>query len=253
MTDSPRTIVITGASSGVGEALAREWAAPGVVLALTGRHAARLAAVAQTCRHQGAEVEERVIDVADRAAMAQWLTDLDHRHPVDIVIANAGISGGTAHGEDADQTNAIFATNVNGVLNTVLPLVDAMRARRRGRIVLIASLAGYRGLPTAPAYCASKAAVKVWGEGLRGWLAADGVSVTVVCPGFIRSRITDANDFPMPFFMEADRAARIIRRGIERGVARLSFPWPMAALTWLVSILPPSWIDPLLVRAPKKG
>ncbi len=248
------TILITGASSGLGAALAREWAAPGVLLALSGRNAERLEAVAADCRAKGATVEAQVLDVTDRAGMEAWISGLDARQPIDILVANAGISGGTGAlgGEHADQVRGIFAVNLDGVLNSVLPAIEPMRARGRGRIALIASLAGYRGMPTAPAYCASKAAVKVWGEGLRGWLAGDGISVSVICPGFVKSRITDANDFPMPFLMEADRAARIMRQGIEAGRARIAFPWPMALAVWLLALLPPAWTDPFLRLAPKK-
>jgi short-subunit dehydrogenase len=127
-----------------------------------------------------------------------------------------------------------------------------MRARRRGQIGLMASLAAYRGLPGAPAYGASKAAVRVWGESLRGNLTKKGVGVSVIMPGFIKSQMTASNKFPMPFLMEADRAARIVRRGLERNRPRIAFPWPMACLAWFIGILSPALIDPLLARLPKK-
>ncbi|WP_029006822.1 SDR family NAD(P)-dependent oxidoreductase [Azospirillum halopraeferens] len=249
----PRTIVITGASSGIGEALALAYAGPGTTLGLSGRDPGRLAAVAGRCRDRGAAVEEGVVDAADRDAMAAWLTGIDARTPVDLVIANAGVSAGTGlDGETEDQARRIFAINLDGVMNSVFPLLSAMRARRRGQVALMASLAGFRGFPGAPAYCASKAAVRVWGEALRGDLARDGIGVSVICPGFVRSRMTDRNPFPMPFLMDADRAAAVIRRGLERNRGRIGFPWPMVAAVWLLAALPPGWTDPLLRMAPKK-
>ncbi|HIJ61678.1 MAG TPA: SDR family NAD(P)-dependent oxidoreductase [Rhodospirillaceae bacterium] len=250
-----RCILITGASSGLGEALARAYAGTGVRLCLGGRDAARLEAVGQACRDLGAAVDCRCIDVADRQAMAQWLNDIDERHPLDLVIANAGVSAGTGAdlGETAEQARAIFSVNLEGVLNTVLPVIEPMRRRRRGQIVIMASLAGFRGLPSAPAYSASKAAVRVWGEGLRGWLASDGIGVTVVCPGFVATPMTSRNRFPMPFLMTADDAARLIRRAVGQNRGRVAFPWPMAALLWLLAALPPGWTDGLLGRLPKKS
>lgn len=251
----PRTIVITGASSGIGRALAEEYAAPGVFLALTGRDAARLEEAAGACRARGAEVAPRVIDVADAEAMTAWLSELDDRRPLDLVVANAGISAGTAGagGESAEQTRRIMAVNVDGVMNTVLPLLPRFRARRTGQVALVSSMAAFRGFPGAPAYCASKAAVKVWGEALRGWLAPEGVRVSVICPGFVASRITAQNDFPMPFFMDAPKAARIIRRGLARDRGRIAFPWPMYVASWLGGALPDGLVDAITRRLPKKG
>ncbi|MBI3507767.1 MAG: SDR family NAD(P)-dependent oxidoreductase, partial [Proteobacteria bacterium] len=160
-----RSILVTGGSSGLGEAVARALARPGVSLALTGRDAGRLAGVAEACRLQGAAVEHAIVDVRDRAAMAGFIARIDAWRPLELVFANAGISAGTQGGpEDADQTKAILAVNVDGVVHTVQPALDAMSRRGTGQIALLSSLAGFRGLPGAPAYCASKAAVRVWGE-----------------------------------------------------------------------------------------
>lgn len=247
------SILITGASSGIGAALAVEYAAPGVRLFLCGRDAGRLDEVAGACRAKGAAVEARVLSVVDAAALAHWVAEAEVAGPLDLVIANAGISAGTGEGaETAEQTRAIFAVNVDGVLNTVLPAIAPMRARRSGQIAIVASVAGFRGLPSAPAYCASKAAVKAWGEGLRGWLARDGVKVSVILPGFVESRITAANDFVMPFLMPADKAARIIRRGLERDRGRIAFPWPTVFGAWLLSVLPDALVDRLSRRLPGK-
>jgi short-subunit dehydrogenase len=248
------TILITGASSGLGAALAAAYAAPGTTLFLGGRDEVRLAQVVNRCLASGADVRPQWVDVRDRTGMENWIFSAGRDSALDIVIANAGISAGTGggDGESALQAREIFSVNVDGVINTVLPAIDLMRRRRSGHLVLMASLAGFRGLPSAPAYAASKAAVKTWGEGLRGWLGGQGIGVTVVCPGFVESPMTAKNPFPMPFLMTADAAAAHIRRGVAANRARVAFPWPMAAMAWLLSTLPPGWVDPLLRRLPEK-
>lgn len=249
----PRSILITGASSGLGAALARLYAAPGTTLVLTGRDLGRLDAVAADCRAKGAAVRSATVDVTDRAFMAEWLLAVDTATPVDLVVANAGISAGTGQGgESEDQVRGIFATNLNGLLNTVLPLIPRMRARRRGQIALMSSLASFRGFPGAPAYCASKAAVRVYGEGLRGELAPSGIGVSVICPGFVRTPMTDVNPFPMPFLMDADRAAVIVRKGLARNRSRIAFPWPTYLAVRLLAGMPVALADRLVGRAPGK-
>jgi short-subunit dehydrogenase len=250
---SPRHVLITGGSSGIGAALAEAYAAPGVRLSLGGRNWERLTQVADRCRAAGAEVDPFELDVSDQPGTADWLAARDKAAPLDLVIANAGISAGMGAGFETDaQTRRIFETNLTGVLNTVQPALAAMRARRRGQIALIASLAAFRGFPGAPAYCASKAAVRVWGEAMRPHLAAEGIGVSVVCPGFVRSRMTAVNTFPMPFLMDADEAARVIVKGLARDKARISFPWPLAAAVWLLALLPPAWTDGALRGLPEK-
>ncbi|HVO03490.1 MAG TPA: SDR family NAD(P)-dependent oxidoreductase [Candidatus Cybelea sp.] len=249
-----RSVLITGASSGIGAALAEAFAAPGVRLVLGGRSLERLAAIGDACRARGAAVESAAVDVVDRAAVAEWITAADKRQALDLVIANAGVSGGTLKGtEDEAQARRIFAINVDGVLNTVFPILPAMQERGSGQIGLMSSLAAYRGFPGAPAYGASKAAVRLWGEALRGDLAPRGIGVSVIMPGFIKSPMTDANNFPMPFLMPAERAARIVKRGLEGNRARIAFPWQTAFLAWFIGMLSPALVDPLLMRLPKKG
>ena len=251
----PKSILITGATSGIGADLALTYAAPGRSLALTGRDYGRLEAIAGQCRERGAEVATAMLDVTDGEALADWIAARDQDRPLDLVIANAGISGGTdaaSGGEGAGQARRIFAVNLDGVVNTVMPATPLMRKRRRGQIALMSSLAGFRGFPGAPAYCASKAAVKAWGESLRGSLAGDGVAVSVICPGFVRSPMTDVNPFPMPLLMETGRAAALIKRRLAADHARIAFPWPMYLLVWLIGALPPILTDRLLARMPEK-
>jgi short-subunit dehydrogenase len=251
---TPRTILITGASSGLGEALALTYARADTVLALHGRDAQRLDSVADECRRRGATAITHIGDVTQAVPLSEWIRDVDSRHPIDTVIANAGLSGGTARGiEGIDQTRRIFAVNVDGVINTVMPLIVPMARRGTGQIGIMSSLAAFRGMPGAPAYCASKAAVRIWGEALRAELAPKNVGVSVICPGFVVSRMTASNEFHMPMLMTSERAASIIARGLARNRGRIAFPWPMYALARIIAALPATLMDPLLRRAPRKG
>ncbi|MBT3237372.1 MAG: SDR family NAD(P)-dependent oxidoreductase [Rhodospirillaceae bacterium] len=250
MTD-PRSILITGASSGIGAALALDYAAPGVFLALTGRNADRLEAVARACREAGAMVTAETVDAADMQTMADWIDQIDEVQPLDLVIANAGISGGGKM--DDVTTRDIFSVNMAGVLNTVLPVLPRMQKRGQGQIALMSSLAGFFGMSSAPAYSASKVMVKAWGEALRGRLSGDGIGVSIICPGFVKSRITDENKFNMPLLMEADKAARIIRKKLVRNPAVIAFPWPLALAIRIMNVLPSGLRIRLLNRLPNKG
>ncbi|OIQ92772.1 3-oxoacyl-[acyl-carrier-protein] reductase FabG [mine drainage metagenome] len=250
-----RSVLITGASSGLGEALALAYAEPGVHLALSGRDAARLEAVAARCRAQGAEAWATVVDVADPAAMTAWITEAEARAPLDLVIANAGISAGTAGpaaGDDLAKSLAIIDVNVKGVLNTVLPALPALEARRRGHIALMSSLAGFLGLGAAPAYCASKAAVRVLGESLHNRLAADNIGVSVICPGFVKSRITAQNRFTMPLLMEADAAARLIRRAIANNQFLICFPLILRFSILILSLMNRNLLNAITGFIPRK-
>jgi NADP-dependent 3-hydroxy acid dehydrogenase YdfG len=253
MTKLFTSVLITGASSGLGAGLARAHAAPGITLHLSGRDLGRLEEVANQCRALGAEVRAAPVDVTDRAATARWVESSEAIRPLDLVIANAGISAGTGGGgETQDQTRAIFATNVDGVFNTVMPAMAFLRARHRGQIGIMSSLAGFRGFPGAPAYCASKAAVRVWGEALRGELAPFGVGVSVICPGFVETPMTAVNRFSMPFLMDVERASRIMAGGLAANRGRIAFPWPMHVMARLAGCLPSAWMDRLAAGLPKK-
>jgi len=248
-----KNIAITGASSGLGAALARHYAAPGVTLHLQGRDAQRLSQVASMCQEREATVYSKVLDVTDATAMESWLVSADKLTPLDLVIANAGISAGTGGtGESAEQVRRIFATNIDGVVNTVQPLLAKMMARKSGHIAIMSSLAGIRALPSSPAYSASKACVRYYGESLRGWLCHHGVDVSVICPGYIKTPMTDVNDFPMPFILNVDNAAARIARGLATNKARIAFPrklyWPL----WWLSCLPPALTDWFFARLPAK-
>ncbi|HEY6578620.1 MAG TPA: SDR family NAD(P)-dependent oxidoreductase [Rhizomicrobium sp.] len=248
----PSHVLITGASSGIGAALARRYARPGMGLSLTARNAERLEQVAAECRAAGADVFGQTLDVCDAAALSAWVEDCDTRRPIDLVIANAGVGGerviATAVGEPLSVAHEIVATNILGVANTVIPLLPRFVARRKGHIAIMSSLAAYIGLPQAPLYSASKAAIRIYGDALRSLLAPNGVTVTVICPGFVDTPMSASVPGGRPFLWSAERAAVRIGAGLARGQREISFPWPLAALARLASILPPPLLDSLLAR-----
>jgi short-subunit dehydrogenase len=250
--------LITGASSGIGQALALALAGPGTTLHLSGRDAARLDGVAAACRARGARVTTRLVDVRDAIGMADWIAGAG---PLDLVVANAGVSAGTGGDvpETPAQVRAIFATNLDGVLNTVLPAIELLRGQAagadglRGRIAVIASIAAFVAAPNAPAYCASKAAVDRWTVATAPQARRLGIALTSVCPGYIRTAMTARNRFAMPGLMDADRAARIILRGIAAGRVRVTFPWWMALAARSAGMLPPSVLAALMRGRPGKA
>lgn len=242
----PHHILITGASSGLGAALAVGYAHDDVVLALTGRHSERLEEVAKSCRARGAHVVTTVLDVRDATALRHFIETFDEAHPLDLIIANAGVSATTSGGaDDVEQAQIVFDVNLQGVLNTVHPAIARMVQRGRGQIAIVSSLASFRPLPSAPAYSASKAAARVYGEALAGVLKHRGVCVCVVCPGWITTAMTDRNDFPMPFIMPAERAATRIIAALSCGKRRIVFPKRLYFLLRFLDFLPSSLANAL--------
>ena len=234
-----KSILITGASSGIGAALAVGYAAPGITLYILGRDAARLEEVAARCRARGARVECGIIDVTDKEAMAKFIAHADDTPPMDLVIANAGISSGSFEGDETiAMAEKVFDVNFAGVINTIHPLIERMKARGRGHIAIMSSLAGICALPSAPAYSASKAAVRVYGDALRGMLRPYNIHVSVICPGWIRTPLTDKNTFPMPFIMPVERAIHIITRNLEKKKARIAFPFSLYLALRIIAFLP---------------
>ena len=244
-----RVIVITGASSGLGAALARAYATPGAMLGLLGRDRTRLDATARACEASGARVRAATLDVADAPAMADWLCAFDDDSPVELLIANAGTSAGPAPGspsEGVETASRQVAVNLLGTIHTVEPLLPALCARRRGRVAVVASIAAYRGLPYSPGYCASKAGLRAYGEALRPRLEPRGVGLTVVCPGFFDSPMTDRFDGGTPFLISSEGAARLVKRGIDRGRRRVAFPWPLVRGLQFCDIAPAAIGDMIL-------
>jgi short-subunit dehydrogenase len=238
-------IAITGASSGLGRALAIAYAHPGATLHLTGRDATRLAEAAATCRKLGATVFETIADVTDRAAMAAWIAQAG---ALDLVIANAGISTGpgSANAESPAAIRAVLATNIDGALNTALPAIAAMANQppgpngNRGRIAFVGSIAGLIALPTSPTYSAAKAALDAWVSATAPNLARDGIALTLVRPGFIRTPMTARNPYNMPGIIDADQAAAKILAGLAAGKTHITFPFWLAVFARIGNLMPKS-------------
>jgi short-subunit dehydrogenase len=248
----PKTIVITGASSGIGRALALYYARRGARLGLLGRNGERLAQTAADCRAAGAVVESQQIDVCDRPAMAGWLAQFDASSPVDLLFANAGVMHGTAPGGDMEQPDpgySLVQTNVLGVLNTVQPLLPRMTGRRQGQIAIMSSLAALIPLRDSPSYCASKSAVMAYGLSLRDLLCGQGIGVSVICPGYVTTPMSRREIGDKPLEMPPERAAAIIDRGLSRNKAVVAFPFWLALATRIGGRLPDRWRERMTRRS----
>jgi short-subunit dehydrogenase len=245
-------VFLTGASSGIGEALARHYAAQGAVLGLFARRADKLREL-QLSLPSPAEVYAG--DVRDLAAVAVAAEDFMARHGVpDVVIGNAGVSYGnlTEIARDANVFRETMDINVLGLVHTFQPFVAPMRSRKAGSLVGIASVAGFRGLPGASAYSASKAAAIRYLESLRIELHGSGVQVTTICPGFIATPMTARNPYPMPFIIDADEAARRFARVIAARRAYAVVPWQMAIVGSLLRVVPNFLFDAIAARRKRK-
>jgi NAD(P)-dependent dehydrogenase (short-subunit alcohol dehydrogenase family) len=248
----PPKVVITGASSGLGLAIARHYLKQGAFVAAIARREALLHALAE-------EFPGRVycyaLDVRDAGALQRAAEDfVAHVGAPDIVIANAGVSVGTMteHAEDIEAFRQVMDINLLGMASTFQPFIALMRNAGRGSLVGIASVAGFRGLPGAGAYSASKAAAIAYLESLRVELYFSGVKVITICPGYIKTAMTDVNPYPMPFILRADDAARRIARAIGRQTAFAVIPWQMGVVGWLLNLLPRWLYDLLFACAPHK-
>lgn len=245
-------VFITGASSGVGAALARYYAAQGAQLGLVGRSRERLDALVDSL---SADCAAYVMDVRDAVGLQQATADFIAKYGVpDIVIANAGVSRGTLteYAEDTSAFQAILDINVMGLVHTFQPFIAPMRKQGHGTLAGVASVAGLRGLPGAGAYSASKAAAIAYLESLRVELADSGIRVTTLCPGYIRTPMTDVNTHPMPFMLEVDIAAAKMARAIAQGRRYIILPWQMALLGRLMKLIPAPLWDWLTRKAPRK-
>ena len=258
-------VFITGASSGLGAALAREYALQGAQLGLLARRGEALQALCDSLPN--ASLHRRyAVDVNDSAALAAAAEDfLRAAGGIDIVIANAGISHGTLTERKADLAvfSRIIQTNLMATVATFAPFIDAMkqqsaanvhgtRGTRHPRLVGIASVAGIRGLPGAEAYSASKAAVISYCESLRVELRRYGIAVVTIAPGYIDTPMTRINPYPMPFLLAADEFARRAVRTIASGRSYAVIPWQMRGVSWLLRLLPNWLYDRLFANAPHK-
>jgi len=252
VTTAPSRVFITGASSGIGEALARHYAARGATLGLFARREAELARVTGALEGRAAVYAG---DVRDAAALAAAASDFTARHGLpDIVIANAGVSRGTLteHPQDLVAFRAVFDTNVMGMVNTFAPFAAAMRDARHGTLVGIASVAGIRGLAGSGAYSASKAAAATYLESLRLEMRGAGVAVVTICPGYVATPMTSRNPYRMPFLMQPDVAAAKIARAIARRRRYYVLPWQMALVGRALRALPRPLYDAMFAHAARK-
>ncbi len=240
-------ILVTGATSAIGGALVDIYAQPGVIFYLHGRNKAKLVEVAERARQKGAQVTTQCLDVRDFTALRNWLTNLT---VLDLVIINAGMNthvGPSGELEPWNEVDALIDINLKAVMVITQAVLPIMRAQGHGQIAFMSSLAGYFGLPVTPAYCASKAGVKAYGEALRGWLAFEGIRINVIMPGYVKSPMCDDMPGPKPFLWSPERAAKVIRRGLERNKARISFPFPLNWGSWWLAVLPAA-ISTFIIR-----
>jgi hypothetical protein len=226
-------VFLTGASSGIGLALAERLAAPGATIGVVARRRDRLEALAHRLEALGAKAIPYEVDVRDGPAMRAAVDDFAERaQGITLAVANAGLSRDDAlHRGDAAPISDLIAVNVQGAINTLVPAVPHMIRAGAGHLAAVGSVAGFRGLPGKGAYCASKAALKTLMDGFRPVLRPHGIDVTTICPGWIETELTENNPYPMPFIMSAGRAAELIARALDRRRRTYVFPWQMR---WIV-------------------
>ena len=244
-----KNILITGASSGIGSALAIAYAASEVRLILLARNLERLKKIKQQCEQKNALVDIYSIDVTDATALQNLIGEIDERTPIDLVICNAGVTSSIGENGEPESWEAIcniIDTNLYGVLASLNPLISRLQKRQHGQIAIVSSLGAYRGMPITPSYCASKAAVKSYGEALRGWLVEDRIKVSVICPGFVESELSAKFSGDKPFMMSPTQAATRIIKGLEKNKANISFPFPLNLGMWFLAILPSGITDWLM-------
>lgn len=236
-----RKILITGANGALGSALAKYYAQPNTILILQTRQESTLDEIVKICLAQGASVEKVILDLINHAELREWLSSYDESSIPDLVIANAGVSINNTknNGENWSEINNLIEVNIKSTFALVNAVIPHMRKRGSGQIVLISSLAAYFGLPVTPSYSASKAAIKAYGEALRGWLSREGIKVNVVMPGDFKSKMCDTSHAPQKFLMSPQTTAKKIAMGIKRNKARISFPFLLSIGAWLLAVLPP--------------
>ena len=246
MTATQPHVVITGASRGIGAALAQAYAAPGLRLTLSGRDAAALGAVAAAARDAGAEVDHTTLDVRDADAVTAWVAAAERHRPIDVAIANAGVNRpDDAPGAALDNLRLLLETNVLGVAHVVNACLPAMRERGRGQLALMSSLAGIAGFGGMASYGASKAAIRGYGQALRGDLAPAGIKVSVICPGFVDTAMAAQVRGTKMGEWSAERAARFIKRGLAKNRGLVAFPPLEAFGVRMLTVLPGLIVDPI--------
>lgn len=244
------SFLITGASSGIGKKLAELLASPGVNLCLMGRDQARLDEIKQLCETKGAFVQAHSVDITDEKEIAQIALDFDKKYPLDLLIANAGIGTmqSAQNKESKPDLKQIIKTNILGMHHVIDPLLPAFKKRGQGQIAIMSSLASYRGFSKYYVYSASKAYARIYGQGLRLDLKKFGIKVSTIAPGFVKTPLTDLNEFKMPFLMDTDKACKIIIRGLKKNKSLIAFPLIFYLLTRLIAALPIRIADKIAER-----
>ncbi len=237
----PKSIIISGASSGIGRALAIQYANKGIMLGLIARNEARLEEVKRLCIEKGADVEILSCDIRNYKDIENWVLKFDQQYSVDLIISNAGISGGTGDNdalETLENLRTIYETNVFAAIHLGQCLYKNFQQRGYGQIAFTGSIAGFQGWSGAPAYTSSKSALHTYAESLRLLGEPHGIQINIIAPGFVKSAMTDKNDFPMPFKVTAEHAAQIIEKGLKKNKRYIIFPKRMYLLSLIARILP---------------
>mgnify|MGYP002881363719 CR=1 FL=1 len=244
-------ILITGASSGIGSALAKEMARRGFSVGLVARRSESLEAICKEIREEGGQASFFAGDVGEPEDMIRAIESLEAENgPTDILVANAGISGRSPTKKpDLSQLEEVMRVNFFGAIHSTRAVLPGMLKRKRGHLVVVSSVAGFRGLPLSSAYSASKAAITTYWESQRVELRPHGIACTTVQPGYIKTPLTDKNNHAMPFMISSETAAKIMANGILARRKVITFPWRMKLLMGLIRILPPWLYDRLLARA----
>ncbi len=237
--ENPRTIVITGASSGIGAGLARYYSKKGVLLALTGRNLERLTIEAKKCSNLGAEVIYDIVDARNSKEMKKFIDKIENIRPIELLFANAGVAYTTTHTSENKQSKEIEIVSVNlcGVINTITPVLDYMKTRNIGQIAIMSSLAAYIPTPDTPVYGATKAAIKSYGLALRSENSRKGIGITIICPGYVNSLITKEVKKPI-MIVNSDKAAKIIGKKIIKNPSIIVFPFTIYFMVLFGSCLP---------------
>ncbi|OGV26275.1 MAG: short-chain dehydrogenase [Legionellales bacterium RIFCSPHIGHO2_12_FULL_37_14] len=244
-------ILITGATGGIGSALAKIYASPEVRLSIFGRDVDKLEKIAKQCQDLGAEVATYTCDLRAFAELRLTINKIDTECPVDLVIANAGVAvylDSQVDRESWEQIEETIDINLTSAIATVTPLIASMQQRQKGQIALVSSMAAYRGIAVSPSYCASKAGLKAYAESLRLLLKKANIKVSVICPGFVESAMSARFPGPKPFLLSAPRAAVIIKKGLQKNQGNITFPRLLGFGTRALTVLPDSIVGFILKK-----
>ncbi len=239
----PSHILITGAGGVIGSALALEYAKPNIHLTLHARNAEKLKKLLEECKVKGASVDIATCNLEDKDAMLQWITNIKNTALPDLIIANAGLItiADDAHGsEPFEEAERLVNVNLLSTMRLIDAFLPTFRERGYGQIAIMSSLGGYFGIPSTPTYCATKSALRVYGDAMRAFLKNDNIKINVILPGYVRSHMVDTIPTPTPeiFIVEPPRAACIIKKGLDKNRAHITFPFPFSVGAWFMSVLP---------------